>query len=354
MLAGPAAAEWVGIDLLGERVEPGNRRELALVTSQTFAGSFVSTPVVVARGTAAGPTLCLVAGIHGDELNGIEIVRRVLEAIDPRELRGTLIGVPIANVHGFRRSSRYLPDRRDLNRFFPGKGRGSAASRIAYRLFESVFRSCEWLVDFHTGSFHRINLPQVRADLRNEEIRRLALEFGADTVVHSLGSQGTLRRAASEAGIVAITYEAGEPMKLDEEEVTRGEQAVLALLQKTDLSGTQQLMRQPPRVFFRSRWIRSDDGGILFSQVELGDAVRPGEVLGTVTDPLTNERASIRSSFRGLVIGMAVNQVVIPGFAAFHVGLDSEAGPPDAAEETPERDEIDQLDEPFEIDERPE
>src|SRR5262245_41666576 len=161
---------WNLTDLLGQSVGPGDRRRLALRAGESFAGDAVEIPVLVIRGTTPGPALCLVAGVHGDELNGIEIVRKVFETLGPRDLSGMLIGVPVANVHGLRRSSRYLPDQRDLNRFFPGHPGGSSASRIASALFDNVVRRCDLLVDFHTGSFQRTNLPQVRGDLNSPRI----------------------------------------------------------------------------------------------------------------------------------------------------------------------------------------
>ncbi|MGH7288069.1 MAG: M14 family metallopeptidase, partial [Myxococcota bacterium] len=169
---------WDLVELLSQTVAPGDRRRLSLRAGESFAGDAVEIPVLVLRGNTPGPTLCFVAGVHGDELNGIEIVREVFEAIAPRNLSGMLIGVPVANVHGLRRSSRYLPDQRDLNRFFPGHPGGSSASRIANALFEGVVGDCDALVDFHTGSFQRTNLPQVRGDLRVPRILELAKGFG--------------------------------------------------------------------------------------------------------------------------------------------------------------------------------
>ena len=181
--------------------------------------------MLVVAGAQAGPVVCLTGGIHGDELNGVEVVRRSLaQARSPRELRGTLIGVPIVNLAAFRRGSRYLPDRRDLNRFFPGNARGSSAARLARSLFD-VLRHCDALVDVHSGSFHRTNLPQVRGDLRKPEVLRLAKAFGSEIAVHNEGRPGTLRRAATEAGIPAIAYEAGEPMRFQEDAIDRASRA---------------------------------------------------------------------------------------------------------------------------------
>jgi predicted deacylase len=285
--------------------------------------------------------------VHGDELNGIEIVRRSLEEANPAELAGTLIGVPIVNVHGFRRGSRYLPDRRDLNRFFPGSRRGSSAGRIAFTLFENVIRRCDALVDMHSGSFWRTNLAQVRGDVNDPAVLRLARGFGSPIVLHHAGRSGTLRRAAVEAGIPAVTYEAGEPMRFQREEIERGVEGVRSLARALGMLATPASAadgdapaRVEPEVLVRSRWVRVDDGGILTSEVRLGDRVEVGELLGRVIDPIDGQRAEVRSPQAGLVIGMAQDQLVIPGFAAYHlatapVGGDTrgetqpvDAGPP--------------------------
>jgi hypothetical protein len=316
-----ASVPWDLVELLGQRVAPGDRRRLSLRAGESFAGDAVDIPVLVVRGTTPGPTLCLVAGVHGDELNGIEIVRKVFEDLTPRDVSGMLVGVPVANVHGLRRSSRYLPDQRDLNRFFPGHPGGSSASRIANALFESVVEPCDALVDFHTGSFQRTNLPQVRGDLGNPRILELAKGFGIGEIVHSAGRAGTLRRAAADAGIPAVTFEAGEPLRFQAEEIDRGVAGLRGLLASLRMAKGG-LPRRPHRIYYRSRWLRVNDGGIFLTERRLGDAVQVGDPLGTVTDPVTNERSTVIAPFRGRIIGMAVPQVVIPGFAAFHIGIE--------------------------------
>ncbi len=313
---------WDDVELLGEVVAPGDRRRISLRAGESFAGDAVDIPVLVIRGTTPGPTLCMVAGVHGDELNGIEVVRKVFEETTPRELSGMLIGVPVANVHGLRRSSRYLPDNRDLNRFFPGHPSGSSASRIANALFEGVIERCDALVDFHTGSHQRTNLPQVRGDLRKAKILELAQGFGTGEIVHNAGRPGTLRRAASDAGVPAVTFEAGEPLRFQSREISRGVQGARGLLTSWRMVPGGKL-RKRHRVYYRSRWLRVNEGGIFLTQRKLGDTVQVGEVLGTVTDPLTNERGTVIATFQGRIIGMAVPQVVIPGFAAFHIGIEA-------------------------------
>ncbi len=317
------------LSVLGHSVPAGTSTRLTWSPNEVFEGMSTTTPVLVVNGAKPGPTLCLTAAIHGDELNGIEMVRRVIHELEPDELSGAVIGVPIVNLQGFRRGSRYLPDRRDLNRYFPGNPQGSSASRIAHSLFERIIRGCDLLVDLHTGSFYRTNLPQLRADLRYRQVRELTGGFGGMVVLHSEGAVGTLRRAATDAGIPAVTLEAGEPLRLQTSKVSEGVNGILALLAAKDMVKRVQLLGQTEPVFYESTWIRADHGGILFSVVRLGQMVEPGDVLGTITDPITNEQNLIYSAERGRVLGMALNQVVMPGFAAFRLGVETDGPPTD-------------------------
>lgn len=309
--------------MLGEEVAPGTSARLSWSPDQHFDGISVPTPVLVVNGINPGTTLCLTAAIHGDELNGIEIVRRIMYDLDPDTLNGTVIGVPIVNLQGFRRNSRYLPDRRDLNRFFPGNANGSSASRMAHSLFSQVIIHCDALVDIHTGSFLRTNLPQLRADMSVPEVAALTEGFGATAVLHSASTDGTLRRAAVLAGIPTVTLETGGPSRLQEKEIEHGTKGIQTLLTKLKMTRRVRVWGDPEPVYYKSTWIRADDGGLLFSSVKLGQRVREGQVLGTITDPITNVRSELRSPLRGRVLGMALNQVVLPGFATFRIGIPS-------------------------------
>lgn len=317
----PTPAPVEPFRLLESEVPPGTLRRVAWYPPDSFSGLSEPTPILVAHGAKAGPVLCLTAAIHGDELNGIEMVRRVVYDLDPQELSGTLIGVPIVNLQGFRQGSRYLMDRRDLNRHFPGHRRGSAASRIAHSLFSQIIVHCNALVDLHTGSFHRTNLPQVRGDLRIDAVAHLTKGFGATSVLNGAGPTGSLRRAATDIGIPAVTLEAGEPLRFQPEEVDHGVRALRSLLNHLEMVPRFRRWGEPQPVYYESQWVRANEGGILVSSVTLGAVVRKGQLLGTVTDPITNRRVDVRAPFDGRVLGMALNQSVIPGFAAYHIGI---------------------------------
>jgi len=330
--AGSGAA--MPMHMLGTTIAAGTSELLSWSATELFEGVPVSTPVLVVNGLQPGPTLCLTAAIHGDELNGIEMVRRVMHDIAPEKLSGAIIGVPIVNVQGFRSASRYLPDRRDLNRYFPGNPNGSAAARIAHSFFVNVVSHCDALVDLHTGSNERANLPQIRADLRDPDVVSLTQGFGAMVVLHSTPEVGTLRYAASHAGIPSVTLEAGGPSQLELNEVRHGVKGIASLISSLGMTRKLSLWGDPEPVYYRSSWVRANNGGILLADVSLGSTVRKGDLLGTITDPMNNAQVEMRSPFSGRIIGMARNQVIMPGFAAFHVGIQTDETPSEAAPDT--------------------
>jgi predicted deacylase len=306
-----------------ETVESGTLSRLTWHAGESLYGSSVPTPVLVAQGKEEGPTLCLTAAVHGDEINGIETVRRMMYSINPDKLKGRVIGVPIVNIQAFERHSRYLPDRRDLNRFFPGNASGSSASRIAQSLFDQVIRHCNALVDLHTGSFHRTNLPQLRANLDVPEVVELTQGFGSTVILHSQGGDGTLRAAATRAGIPAVTLEAGEPLRIDDRAVKHSEKALFTLMNTMGMYKRPSLWGNPEPTYYSSLWIRANKGGMLIADAKLGRRVREGDVLGIVVDPITNDKQKLLAPASGRVIGMALDQFVMPGYAAFHLGIEA-------------------------------
>jgi predicted deacylase len=311
------------IRLLGSEVPPGTRKRLTWSSGTAIEGFATPVPVYVLNGKGPGPVLCLTAAIHGDELNGIEVVRRILNDLDVEDLNGAVIGVPIVNIQGFYRGMRYLPDRRDLNRHFPGNATGSAATRTAHSLFTEVIRHCSALIDLHTGSLNRTNLPQVRANLNIPSIARMTQAFGATVVLHSVGEKNSLRRAATEFGIPSVTFEMGEPMRVQPEQVEHGAKAIETLMYSLGMTRQRRYWGDPEPVYYASTWVRVDHGGILFSDVALGERVSEGELLGVVTDPISNQQHRIYAPTSGRILGMALNQVVLPGFAAYRIGTET-------------------------------
>jgi len=320
--AAPVPAE--SFTLLGKEILPGTATRLAWSPGIQIAGLSQITPVLVVNGVNQGPTLCLTGAVHGDELNGIEIVRRSMYDLNPEKLSGRVIGVPIVNLTGFQQGSRYLPDRRDLNRHFPGSPDGTLADRVAHSLFTNVIQHCDMLVDIHTGSLKRTNLPQLRADMNNPDVAEFTRGFDRMAVVHSSGSPGMLRTAATNAGIRSVTLEAGESLRIQEHQIEAGVNSLNSLMEKHGMISRMFVWGDPEPVYYDSTWIRAQHGGILFSEIKLGATVSEGEVLGYVADPITNEQHPIRASSEGRVIGMAVDQVVMAGFAAYHIGTEAQ------------------------------
>lgn len=337
--ASPTALKPKGkVKLLGSEVPVGTRKRLTWTSGAAMEGFVNPVPVIVINGKGPGPVLCITAAIHGDELNGIEVTRRVLDEIDVEELNGAVVGVPIVNIQGFYRGTRYLPDRRDLNRYFPGNDRGSSATRMAHSLFREVIKHCSALIDLHTGSLNRTNLPQVRADLRSPQVTRMTQAFGSTVVLHGAGDRGSLRRAANDAGIPSVTFEMGEPMRVQSEQVEHGAKAIETLMYALGMTKQRRYWGDPEPVYYSSKWVRVDNGGILFSDVALGERVSEGELLGVVTDPISNQQYRIYAPLSGRVLGMALNQVVLPGFAAYRIGKETSKSraAAQAADEMPE------------------
>ncbi len=306
--------------LLDTQVPPGELVRMGWRVNQGYSSGEMDGNLVVLHGVRPGPVLCLTAGIHGDELNGVEIVRRIARLVEPSDLGGTIIAVPVVNQFGFSRNSRYLPDRRDLNRFFPGTRYGSIAARIAHGFFTQVMTHCDALVDFHTGSFERSNLPQLRGDLSSSVVREFTRGFGATPVLHSVGAKGMLRVAATQTGIPAVTFEVGGPGELQAADIAFSVRSVQTLLYRLGMARYLPDEEMAQRVYHDSQWVRSDAGGVLLSQVDLGQNVEKGQPLGVVIDPLTDVERVLVSPVQGRVLGKAKNQVVLPGFAAFHIG----------------------------------
>ncbi len=317
-----APSAWGSLRLLEREIAPGQKRKFSYQHTQTFEGSFLDTAVFVARGARPGPTLCLTALIHGDERNGFEIARESFTGIDAARLSGTLIAVPAANAHGFRTGSRYMPDRRDLNRAFPGKAGSDNTSLMAGILFSALSEHCNALIDLHTGSFDRANLPQVRVDLANPQALDFARRFGATVVLGGAGPKGSLRREMMDAGIPAIIYEAGLPLRFEPAEIEHGVQGVRNVMIGLGMISGQATAPTPAeRVFSKARWVRVPlgNGGVFYPVRKLGDHIRKGDLIARVFDPFTDERFDLPTPLEGQIIGMAVPQVVFSGYALVHV-----------------------------------
>lgn len=307
----------------GVEVAAGERRRVDVPVARFPTQTELTLPIEVVNGASDGPRLWLSAAIHGDELNGLEIIHRVLRQIDAEELAGCVLAVPIVNVFGFIHQDRYLPDRRDLNRSFPGSASGSLASQLANLFMREVVARSTHGVDLHTGSNHRTNLPQVRADLDDPQTRRCAVAFGAPIVIHGEAPDGSLRKAVAKKRIPIVVYEAGEPQRFDEDAIAMGVAGVLRLM--TELGMRDGTDDPPPGVTLVARkrsWVRARRSGILRLEVGLGDTVKAKQRIGTIDEVLGGESSVLRSPHEGLVIGHTANPLVYKGDAIAHIARD--------------------------------
>ncbi len=313
----------------GREVHPGERLTFELPVTDLSTHTPMSMPVRVLCGMEDGPRLFVSAAVHGDEINGVEVVSRLLTEPSLALLRGTLIAVPIVNVLGFVAQSRYLPDRRDLNRSFPGSKRGSLAARLAHLFLSQVVANATHGIDLHTGAIHRANHPQIRADLSDPQADRLARAFGAPVVINSSLREGSLREAAGKRGVPVLVYEAGEALRFDEAAITQGVAGVLAVMRALDMLPDQaakaagkaagKAALTEPFVARSSSWIRAPRSGVLRCAVPLGTMVAAGDLLGEVADSFGDNRSRIVARRDGMVIGSTYLPVVYEGDALFHM-----------------------------------
>ena len=309
-------------------VAPGTRADLSLAISESYTGDRTSIPLTVFRGVEPGPRVFVTAAVHGDELNGVAVCRELLNTIDAEELRGMLVIVPIVNVLGAQLHSRYLPDRRDLNRSFPGTSTGSIAARMARHLIDEVVAGSDVGVDLHTATNRRTNVPQLRLDTTDDRALELGLAFGAPYVLDAMVRPGSLREAATALGVTVLTYEGGEALRFDAEPIRVALDGILRLLRHLKMrDDAPRDPDEPPLIMHESRWMRADRGGILDLQVSAGDHVEVGDPLWTTTGPFGRERTSVESPYDAVVIGATTLPLVGPGDAVVHLGIPGERPP---------------------------
>jgi len=313
----------------GGRVDPGEVGDYRYRISETYLGDPVRIPVTVVNGERAGPTLFLSAASHGDELNGIEVVREVASTADPAEIAGTLVCLPVLNVPGFLFQQRYLPIYdRDLNRSFPGDSESTSAKRMAKRIFRNFIEPCDVGVDFHTSTRGRTNTHHVRADMSNPEVARLARAFGQPVIIDSEGSSGMLRTEAAEAGAPTITVEMGEAHRFQRDLIDEAVAGVGNVLAEYGLSEQERVEWPGWRTVISSdekTWLRADAGGLVEMHRGTGELVAEGDTICTISNPFKTEQVAVNAPFDGLLVGALENPVVYPGNPLCHlVELDTD------------------------------
>ncbi|WP_448564346.1 succinylglutamate desuccinylase/aspartoacylase family protein [Thalassotalea ganghwensis] len=312
---------------IGEyEILPGEQRKIELPVAKLYTDADVSIPVHITRAKKPGPTVFISAAVHGDELNGLEIIRRLIGQKQFKLTHGTLICVAMVNVYGVINQSRYMPDRRDLNRCFPGSPKGSLAGRVAHIFLQEIVSHCDYGIDLHTGAIHRSNLPQIRANMTDEQTKELAEVFGAPVILNSNLVDGSLRESAVKRGTKVLLYEAGEALRFDEFSIRVGIRGIHHVLQYLGMVRKSRTKRkvQEPFVANGSQWLRATASGIFHSRVQLGDQISKGQVLAEIGSPYGDIIDVVKASRPGILIGKQNIPLVQEGEAMFHVAYFTE------------------------------
>lgn len=306
----------------GQKIKRGTRKKLSINVARLYDFTEMNIPVEVIRGQEDGPRLFVSAAIHGDEINGVEIIKCLLAHPALSDIRGTLIVVPIVNVFGYNTKSRYLPDRRDLNRNFPGSSNGSLAAQLANTFMNEIVKKCTHGIDLHTAAIHRTNLPQIRANLDDAETNDLAHAFNVPVMINSNLRDGSLREAAKDCNIPMLLFEGGEALRHDEQVIRSGLNGILTLMSEINMIKFDEGKKADDDKLFiakSSKWIRAPQSGSLSQIKYIGDKVKKGEILGMISDPFGTNRCEIEAKFSGIIIGAVTMPLLNRGDAVFHI-----------------------------------
>jgi predicted deacylase len=316
-----------GLTIGGVAILPGESKKIDLPVVRLYTDTEIKMPVYVKRARKDGPAIFVSAAVHGDELNGVEIIRRLIRRRSLKLKKGTLIFVPMVNVYGVLNQSRYMPDRRDLNRVFPGSARGSLAGRLAHIFLSEIVSKCDYGIDLHTGAIHRSNLPQVRANLDDAETRQMAEQFGVPVLLNSNLRDGSLRESAVEHGVKILLYEAGEALRFDELSIRAGEKGVLNVLGHLGMIAERKLPNKKitPFIAYSSSWVRADTSGFVDNKVDNGDQVIKGQVLAEIGDSFGEVQSKVLAGREGIIIGKQNIPLVQEGDAMFHIAYFKES-----------------------------
>ncbi|MFK8139331.1 MAG: succinylglutamate desuccinylase/aspartoacylase family protein [Bdellovibrionales bacterium] len=306
----------------GTTIKPGERKIVNIDVASLYDYTKLSIPVEIIRGKEPGPILFISAAMHGDEINGTEIIKRILNRKIYKNLKGTLIAVPIVNVFGFNTRSRYLPDRRDLNRSFPGSKNGSLAGRLAHLFMKEIVKKCTHGIDLHTGALNRTNLPQIRACLDDAETLSIAKEFGVPVLLHSQLRDGSLREAARKKDIPMLLFEGGEALRFEEEVIRAGVRGCLSVMKKIGMIPSAKISSSSKPKNFISRgsyWVRAPHSGTFSLKKKIGAHVADSSLLAVISDPFGRNKHEVRANEGGIIIGMSTIPLVNKGEAMFHI-----------------------------------
>lgn len=306
-------------ELVQIAIYPGEKRNVYVKISELYTTTPVSIPVTVINGVNRGPVLLVTSATHGNELNGIEIIRRLRQIINPRKLHGTLLLAPILNPLSFLTKQRDMPDGADLNRAFPGVKDGRMSSHLAYIIFNKIVKKANYLIDIHSSAPGKTNYPHVRADMSKKKIAKLAKAFGVNIIFNNRGEKGTLRRQANAGKICAITYEAGEPLRFEEEVVEKGLQGIKNVMARLKMYNFRPRRNLPQIIAKKHKWVRAKSGGILVMKVKPGEIVKKDQTIAVCSNPYGSQQRDIRAPYSGIVVGLATLPMAMPGSAVCHL-----------------------------------
>lgn len=311
------------VNIAGQHLRPGEFKEIIINIARLPSRTQIDTPIYAFRGLEDGPVLALTAGMHGDEINGMEIVRRILDLGYNRVKRGTVICMPIINIYGFLNYSREVPDGKDVNRSFPGSKNGSLASRVAYHITHDIIPYIDYGIDFHTGGAMRTNYPQIRCVMADEKNVELANAFHAPFTIDSPFRPHSIRQQAAKLGKNIIVYEGGESLRFDQQAIEDGIAGTLRLMKHLNMIDEAPAPKEANKIIWNSSWARAQHAGLFQSTIKSGDLVNKGQTVGTITDPFGEFKETVRSPSTGYVVGLNNHPVVNAGDALLHIGMDN-------------------------------
>lgn len=315
--------------ILGKEILPGKGAQLNLDVAKLHTSTPILVPVIVERAKVDGPTVLLMAGLHGDEINGVEVIRRVIRKGFNKPQIGTIICLPVFNIFGFLNVKRELPDGRDLNRSFPGSESGSLAAQFAYHFMKEITPHVDYVIDFHTGSSQRNNFPQIRCVFKDEESLELARIFNPPLILNSSYIAKTIREALSKQGKKMLLFEGGKTNSIEEFIVEEGLNGVKRFLNHLDMRSFKiDISKDRSPIYLdESKWLRSPNSGMFQATVKNGAKVAKGDTIGIVTDPYGKIERKIKATFEGYIICLNESPVVYKGDAIFHIGKEAKVKP---------------------------
>ena len=315
------------LHILGEKIALGERREINFNVAKLHTRTQVNVPVIIERSKKPGPIVLFTAGIHGDEVNGVEIVRQLIAKGINKPKKGTIICIPVINIFGFLHMVRELPDGRDLNRMFPGSKTGSLASQVAFKLMSKIVPQVDLIIDYHTGGADRFNAPQIRIVKDEPVLDELANTFGAPFVLYSKNINKSFRNACYKIGVPILLFEGGKSFSFDKTVTNTGVNGAKRILHYLEMLNSKFKVSKPkkqPVYVSNSKWIRAKYSGMFKTTVSINTFIKKGDIIGNITDPFGKFNHFVKAEYSGYVFSVNEAPIVYKGDAIMHVSIELE------------------------------